>query len=38
MFSRRGYESSGMNTDNLVWNARLSKGILSGRLTFMVDA
>lgn len=38
MFSRRGYESSGTNADDLVWNARLSKSVLSGRLTFMVDA
>ncbi len=38
MFSRRGYESCGTNADDLVWNARLSKSVLSGRLTFMVDA
>lgn len=37
MFSRRGYEGSSMNTDNLIWNARLSFTMLKGRLTWMVD-
>ena len=38
MFSRRGYESSAMNRDDLVWNARLSKGFMNNRLHLMLDA
>ena len=38
MFSRRGFETSEMNTDELVWNARLSKRLCKNRLTLMVDA
>ena len=38
MYSRRGYEDAGMNEDNLVWNARATKSILKGRITFAVDA
>lgn len=38
MFTRRGYESSVMNRDDLVWNARLSKSLWKNRLTVMVDA
>ena len=37
MFSRRGYESASMNTDDLVWNARLSRVFLGGSLTCFVD-
>ncbi len=37
LYSRRGYESSSMNTDDLVWNARLSRTFLGGRLTCFVD-
>lgn len=37
MYSRRGYDSKDMNTDDLVWNARLSKRFWKNRLTFMVD-
>lgn len=37
MFSRRGYESRSMNTDDLVWNARLSRVFLGGSLTCFVD-
>jgi len=33
MYSRRGYQSSQMNTDDLVWNAQLSRSFLKGRLT-----
>jgi len=36
-YSRRGYESSSMNTNELVWNARLAKSCLHGNLTFIVD-
>ncbi len=37
VFSRRGYESPLLNTDNLVWNIRLERSILNGNLTFAVD-
>ena len=37
MYSRRGYESSSMNTNDLVWNARLSRTFLGGSLTCFVD-
>ena len=37
MYSRRGYGSSELNTDNLIWNARLSYTMLKGRLTWMLD-
>lgn len=32
MFSRRGYNSSMMNTDDLVWNASLSRAFIKGKL------
>ena len=38
MFTRRGYESTSMNRDDLVWNARLSKSLWKNQLTLMVDA
>jgi len=38
MFSRRGYSNQSMNTDDLMWNARLSKSVMNGNLTFAVDA
>ena len=37
LFSRRGYGSSELNTDDLVWNARLSKSFLKGNLIVMLD-
>ena len=37
MYSRRGYESHEMNTDELVWNARLSKQVWKKRLTFALE-
>lgn len=37
LYSRRGYEDRTLNTDDLVWNARLTKSILGGSLTFIVD-
>lgn len=37
MYTRRGYEGSSMNTDDLVWNARLSYTMLKGKLTWMLD-
>lgn len=33
MFSRRGYESEVMNTDELIWNAQLSRSFCKGALT-----
>lgn len=38
MFSRHGYESREMNSNDFVWNARLSKKMYKKRLTLMVDA
>ncbi len=38
MFSRRGYSSDMMNTDDLVWNIELSRSILKERLTFKATA
>ena len=37
MYSRRGYESNLLNTDELVCNIHLSKSILHGNLVFMID-
>lgn len=37
MYSRRGYEEQTMNTDEIVWNARLAKRLFKGRLTVMID-
>lgn len=37
LYSRRGYEDRTLNTDDLVWNARLTKSILGGSMTFIVD-
>ena len=37
IYSRRGYENSAINTNELVWNARLSKKCMNGNLTFMLD-
>lgn len=38
LYSRRGYDDPAANTNDVVWNARLSKRILKGGLTFSVDA
>lgn len=38
MYSRRGYDDHSMNTNDLVWNARLSKRFLKGKLVMMLDA
>lgn len=38
MYNRRGYEESSMNTDELVWNASLSRPFLKGKLLVKVDA
>ena len=37
MYSRRGYSESSMNTNELVWNARLAKKLMHGNLTLMFD-
>ena len=38
MYSRRGYGSSLMNTDNLVWNTSLSQSFLKGKLVAGLEA
>lgn len=38
MFSRRGYESSVMNTDELIWNAQVTRSFCKGALTTKVQA
>lgn len=38
MFSRRGYGSREMNTDDLAWNAQLSRTFLKGALTARITA
>ena len=37
MYSRRGYEEPSMNTDELVWNASVSRPFLKGKLVVRVD-
>lgn len=37
MFSRRGYGDSSMNTDDLVWNASISRAWLKGKLTSRLE-
>lgn len=37
MFSRRGYAAAYMNTDDLVWNASLSRSFMKGRLLARLD-
>jgi hypothetical protein len=37
MYSRRGYDNSAMDTDNLIWNISLSRSFLKGRLVAKVD-
>lgn len=37
MYSRRGYNDSSMNTDEFVWNARLTKKLMKGNLLIHVD-
>lgn len=36
-YFHRGYEMSGMNTEELVWNARLTKSVMKGRLLFAIE-
>ena len=37
IFSRRGYDDSSLNTNDVVWNMRLERSVLNGNLTFAVD-
>ena len=37
IYSRRGYDDRGANTNDVVWNARLSKSVPKLGLTFLVD-
>ena len=37
MYSRRGYNDRSMNTNDLVWNARLSKSVMNGKIVFLFD-
>ncbi len=37
VYNRRGYTDQALNTDNFVWNARLSYSALKGKLLLMVD-
>ena len=37
MYSRRGYANSSANTNDLVWNARLSKTFTKAGITFALD-
>lgn len=37
VYSRRGYEDASANTNDVVWNARLSKEITKAHLTLMLD-
>lgn len=36
-YSRRGYLDKSMNSDDLVWNARLSRSFFKGQLTLLLD-
>ncbi len=38
MFSRRGYNSNLMNTDDLVWNASIARSFLKGKMTAKIMA
>ena len=37
LYARRGYSEQSMNTNELVWNARLAKRLMHGNLTLMFD-
>ena len=36
-YNRRGFSDNRLNTSDFVWNARISKSILKGNLTFVLD-
>ena len=37
LYSRRGYADKEMNTDDFVWNARLSRSFFKGRILAMIE-
>lgn len=37
-YNRRGFSDSRLNSSDFLWNARLSKSILKGGMTFVIDA
>jgi len=37
LYSRRGYDDASMNSDDWVWNARVSKSLLHGNLVLALD-
>ena len=37
VYNRRGYTDEALNTDNFVWNARLTYKVLKGKLLLMLD-
>ena len=37
MYSRRGYASSDLNTDNLVWNASISRSFMKKKFTARLE-
>ena len=37
MFNRRGYTDAALNSDNFIWNARLTYKALKGQLLLMLD-
>jgi hypothetical protein len=37
MYSRRGYQESAMNDNNLLWNARLSRSFFKGKVIAIAD-
>ncbi len=37
VFNRRGYTDAALNTDNFIWNARLTYKALKGQLLLMLD-
>lgn len=38
IYHRRGYAEAGMNTNDLVWNVRISRSVLKERFLLMLDA
>jgi hypothetical protein len=37
LYTRTGYADSQLNTTDFVWNARLSRSLLKGRMLLMLD-
>lgn len=37
VYTRRGYNDGIFNTDQFVWNARMTKSVMNGKLLFMLD-